>query len=408
MTNQPESNRRDFLKGRTALDALRGKVAESVEGNEAESGRHPSQIDRQLGYLEQYSKNAMACEFELMFNLHQYPQSGAGAMEAFQLIDLLEDQMTVYRDHSEISQLNRNGFDSPIRLEERLFDLLLLAKEIHQLTNGAFDVTSAQLTRVWGFDKRNGNLPAQTSIDESLERVGTSHLGFDLESQTIKILKQGVAIDLGGIGKGHALDRVADLLESFGILDFVIHGGQSSVLARGSSLGVRQSPISQDSDTPESAPHESELDSQRAIESQSSGESESSDSKQAGWFVGVSHPTVPGVRLCEIELRGQALGTSGTGRQGFFHRGKRYGHIIDPRTGWPASHFLSTTVVSPSAAISDALATAFFVMTQDEVEAYCRTHPAVSALLMVPDGKQKGQVRLELLNFDHTNIRMLD
>ena len=115
-----------------------------------------------------------------------------------------------------------------------------------------------------------------------------------------------------------------------GIRDFAIHGGQSSVLCGGDYL-------TNDGDS------------------------------GAGWPIGLSHPVLPEVRLAHFNLRGRALGTSGSGRQGFFHQGKRYGHIIDPRTGWPTDHFLSTTVISPSAALSDALATAFFVMDIEEL-----------------------------------------
>jgi thiamine biosynthesis lipoprotein len=100
------------------------------------------------------------------------------------------------------------------------------------------------------------------------------------------------------------------------------------------------------------------------------------------------------------------LGTSGTGRQGFFHQGKRYGHIIDPRTGWPTNHVLSSTVISPSAALSDALATAFFVMELSEVETYCNAHPEISALLVVPS-KAKGKIDLEWFNLSDDQWRRL-
>ena len=115
---------------------------------------------------------------------------------------------------------------------------------------------------------------------------------------------------------------------------------------------------------------------------------------------------MPNCRLAEFKLLNQALGTSGTGRQGFFHQGKRYGHIIDPRTGWPTDHVLSSTVISPSAALSDALATAFFVMKLNEVEDYCKAHPDVAALLVVPS-KAKGQIQLEWFNLNDDQWRRL-
>ncbi|MFK7769968.1 MAG: FAD:protein FMN transferase [Mariniblastus sp.] len=355
--DNPSSSRRDFLKGKSALNAIQKQTIANL--NLPVGVDSAQSVERQSAYLEQYSKNAMACEFELLFNMHQYPQAGATAMLAFELIDKIEDQMTVYRPHSEVSHLNRVAFDSPLLIENDLFELLQLAKKIHAETNGAFDITSSALTKLWGFDQRNGKLPDKAQIAESLKSVDSSAIKLVPNDKTIKFEILNLQINLGGIGKGHALDRVADLIETKGVNDFVIHGGQSSVLARGHSTVAPQ--IS---------------------------ESDGLDS-DIGWPVGVTHPTLPGVRLGEVRLRNQALGTSGSGRQGFFHKGKRYGHIIDPRTGWPASHFLSTTVISNSAAVSDALATAFFVMPLEEIESYCKTHPDVGAIVALPGSKSK-------------------
>ena len=311
----------------------------------------------------------MACEFELLFNMHQYKQAGSAALAAFQLIDDLEDQLTVYRDHSEVSQINQSAFEREVTVETGLFGLLKLATEIHEQTDGAFDITSGALSKIWGFEKRAGVLPDQNLIDAALATVGMHLVELNDASQRIRFSHPDVSINLGGIGKGHALDRVAKVIETENVNDFVIHGGQSSVLARGSST-VNSNP------EPEDPP----------------------PSNQDGWIVGLTHPTLPSVRLAEVVLRNQALGTSGTGRQGFYHHGKRYGHIIDPRTGWPTSHFLSTTVITPSAALSDALATAFFVMTLEQVEAYCNTQPDISAICVTQNSSMKAQVELHEFN----------
>jgi thiamine biosynthesis lipoprotein len=171
-------------------------------------------------------------------------------------------------------------------------------------------------------------------------------------------------VNLGGIGKGYTIDRVASLIRESDINDFILHGGQSSVIAFGN---------------------------QKHVDSE----------KQNGWPVGLSHPVLPDRRLAEFHLRDSALGTSGTARQGFFHKGKRYGHIIHPKTGWPTDHFLSTTVISNSAELSDALATAFFVMPIEEVEAWCRKQPDIGVVLVSDvDGRESGKVQLEWFNLD--------
>jgi len=161
-----------------------------------------------------------------------------------------------------------------------------------------------------------------------------------------------------------------------------VHGGQSSVLARGSS-----SPPS--NPTAESEKHKSKPD------------------QAHGWVVGISHPTQPSIRLGQYTLQSKSLGTSGTARQGFFHKGKRYGHIIDPRSGWPTTHVLSSTVVADSAAVCDALATAFFVMQVDEVQAYCDSHEEVSAILVQANPKVKNKIDLHCFNVADNDWQVL-
>ncbi len=367
MKDNKKSSRREFLKGKSALDAVRAD-ANSHEISVPHGTDHQYSSKRAASYVEQYAKNAMACEFEIMFNMHQYRQSGVAAMAAFQLIDALEAQMTAYQTDSEVSLICQNAFASDVAVESRLFNLLLLSRRLFEETGGAFDITSEPLSKIWGFNKRSGSLPDELVIKKTLESVGMSQVRLMEDSTTIRFTSRNVGINLNGIGKGYALDRVAELFQSRGIDNYIVHGGQSSVVARGTSVASTQT------GEPEEAAE--------------------------GWSIGVSHPTLPGVRLGEILLRDQALGTSGTARQGFFHNGKRYGHVIDPRTGWPSTHLLSSTVISDSAAQSDALATAFFVMTIDEVTEYCDSHPEVGAVLVEANQKKKSQVSVHLLNVD--------
>ena len=145
-------------------------------------------------------------------------------------------------------------------------------------------MTSGQLSQIWGFDSRKGAVPSEDKIAAALELVNSDFLVIDEAQQKLSITRPEVKINLGGIGKGYTLDRVAELFEQQSINDFVIHGGQSSVLARGGS----GEPVTDE------------------------------DLDQRCWHVGLSHPTAAGVRLAQVKLRNQALGTSGTARQGFF------------------------------------------------------------------------------------------
>jgi thiamine biosynthesis lipoprotein len=356
------SNRREFLKGRSLVQAARQAI-EDFEFDVPELNLDVGET-KQAAYLETFEKRAMACTWELMFNMQQYRESGLAAANAMKRIDQLESQLTIYDDESEISNLNRNAFSNLVTVEPNLFELLQRAKTLNESTSGAFDITAGQLSSVWGFEQRSGSVPNEETLKTTLESIGMQHLILESDSSSVRFAVPDLKVNLGGIGKGYAIDCVAALIRKHNIEDFVLHGGQSSVIAAGN---------------------------QKDITSET----------ENGWPVGLSHPVLPDRRLAEFYLRDSALGTSGTARQGFFHQGKRFGHIIHPKTGWPTDHFLSTTVISHSAELSDALATAFFVMPIDEVEAWCREHTDVGVVL-VSDvaGRDNGQVQLEWFNLE--------
>jgi thiamine biosynthesis lipoprotein len=184
------------------------------------------------------------------------------------------------------------------------------------------------------------------------------HVVLDAAEQTITFRQPGVSVHLNCIGKGYALDRMAELLAHNFVDDYLLHGGKSSVLARGNQPGAV-----------------------------------ATGGSPAGWSIGLRHPLRPAERLAEFVLRDQALATSGSGTQFFIRRGRRYGHILDPRTGRPAEGQYSATVIAPTAAEADALSTAFYVMGPREVADYCATHPKIGALLVAP-AEREGDVRL--------------
>ena len=159
-------------------------------------------------------------------------------------------------------------------------------------------------------------------------------------------------MNLNGIGKGYALDRAAELLagaeSEYEIRNWLLHGGHSSVLARGEHFHP------------------------------------GTEGSVGGWPVGIRNPLFPDERLATLLLRNQAMGTSGSGVQYFRVGGKRYGHVLDPRTGWPVDHLLSVTVLADSAAEADALSTAFFVMGLEKAIEFCQNRPDVRALLIPP------------------------
>src|SRR5207245_2618942 len=129
-------------------------------------------------------------------------------------IDRLEAQLTVFREDSEVSFLNRRASQAPVPVADNLFDLIALAARLHLETDGAFDISVGALIKAWGFYRRAGQVPSGQDRLSVLKRVGMKYVVLDREARTIAYRRPGLEINLGSIGKGYALDRVAELLRS--------------------------------------------------------------------------------------------------------------------------------------------------------------------------------------------------
>jgi FAD:protein FMN transferase len=292
------------------------------------------------------SRRAMACEFEVRFPADRYPQGTQSALETLDAVEMLDEQLSFFRPTSEISRINLLAADEAVEVSPPLMDLLGLAMTLYKETEGAYDITSTPLWEAWGFARRAGKIPSDTQLAEARSLVGSHLLELDSTRRTIRFRKPGVRINLGSIGKGYALDVSAQRLLASNMTDFLLHGGQSSVLAHGFQ-------------TPDK-----------------------STTPPTPWEIGIHHPHQLGRRLGTVRLHDRALGTSGGQFQSFRHRGRRYGHILDPRSGQPAEGVLATTVVAPTAALADALSTAFYVMGPDPSRKYCHIHPEIGAVFL--------------------------
>ena len=330
------SSRREFLTGRAvqkeverAGDALADQIVASTPQAPTSGG------------TVRLGTRAMACDFAVVLNPGPAEQVWH-ASDALELVHQLEDQMSIYRAHSELSRLNARAAGGPVEAEPRLFDLLVQACEIARATGGTFDPTTGQLVFLWRRCKQEGRVPTGAEIAECLATRGVEHIEFNHERHTVRFHREGTTLDLGGIGKGHALDRAGEVLNAQGLDSWLLHGGHSSILARGDHNAV------------------------------------------GGWPVGLRNPLFPGEQLCTVVLRDQALSSSGSGVQYFRFEGRRYGHILDPRTGWPVEGMLSATVIAPTAAEADALSTAFFVMGLEKAWEYCDNSDGIGAILIPP------------------------
>ncbi len=342
------SSRRDFLTGR----AIQRSVEQAGERIADELRDATARQAPVAGETVRLGKPAMACDFDVILNPGQ-PGAIRPASDALDVVDVLEDQMSVYREHSELSQLNRRAAEEDVEVEAELFALLRRAETICRETDGGFDPTAGPIVDLWRRSKANGRAPDQIEIDAALSVVGMHYVTFDDARRTVRFSKPGVELNLNSIGKGYALDRAGELLTENAVTDWLFHGGHSSLLARGAHRNL------------------------------------------GGWPVGIRNPLFPETRLGTRLPKDCGMSTSGSGVQYFRHGGKRYGHILDPRTGWPTENMLSVTVLAPTAALADALSTAFFVVGLEKAAQYCNNNPGVSALLIPPPAQGR---RLEPVN----------
>lgn len=287
------------------------------------------------------SHYAMATEFELLiFGAREtYLQSVTESV--FQEISRLEAQLSFYNPDSDLSDLNRRAAYEPVTVEPRLFELLRTAQRLSEATGGAFDPTVAPLMRCWGFVGASGRMPPEEAIAEARTLVGMRHVYLDAENYTVTFDTEGVQLDLGAIGKGYAIDCATELLEEFEIEAALLHGGTSSVYAKG-------------------RPPEGDA-----------------------WRVAVQRPfdATPGRHLTQFALQDTTLSVSAPHGKWFASEGRRYGHVIDPRTGYPAGRALLAALVTASATAGDALSTALLTLGAEGLPSIGRLLPDARALV---------------------------
>lgn len=333
----PPGNRREFLTGkvlRSEVEWIGDQIAAQLELDETPSA--PS-----AGSTVRLETTAMATTFAVLMNPGPAGQIMAASAALDQLHEL-ETEMTVYRDDGELARFNRQPAGEPFACSPRLFEVLRHACRISYETNFAYDPTMGPLIELWRACRQSGDIPSNEQIAESLQRIGVTRLEFRDETRQVVRTSNDLELNLGGIGKGFALDVASRELNERGLESWLFHGGKSSLLARGGH------------------------------------------NEHEGWPVGVRNPLFPNKRLATILLQNRGMSTSGAGVQFFRHEGKRYGHLLDPRTGWPAEDVLSVTVLAPTAAEADALSTAFFVLGLEKTRAYCDTHRDVTVLFSPP------------------------
>ena len=232
----------------------------------------------------------------------------------------LDEMLSNYKPDSEWSQMNRQAAKGPFRISTELFQLLSACLEYSRESGGTFDISVGPLLKLWGFYKGTGHLPHRAEVRGALSLVGYRNIQLEAAHHSVRFLKKGVELDPGGIGKGYAVDRIAQILKNNGVGKALVSGGGSSIYAIGAPPG------------------------------------------ETGWELDIKNPRDPSRPVASVLLKDESMSTSGNYEKFFRAEGKLYSHIMDPRTGFPAQGTLSTSVIAPKTIDSEAWAKPYYIL----------------------------------------------
>ena len=264
-------------------------------------------------------------------------------IDAEQEIRRLENLLSVTLENSEISKLNAAAGKESVEISEDTMILLEAGKNLGAMTGGAFDIAISPVVKAWGFTEEEHHVPSQAELDTLLPLTDPDEVILD--QMTAFLQKEGMAVDLGGITKGYASDQVASLLKGKGVESAIVSLG-------GNVYGIGTKP----------------------------------DGEK--WEVALANPLDANDYCGLISIKDQAVVTSGGYQRFFEENGKKYHHIIDPATGYPAENgLLSVTIISESGMEADVLSTALYVMGLEDALAYWQEHGGFEAIFVTEAGE---------------------
>jgi thiamine biosynthesis lipoprotein len=246
-------------------------------------------------------------------------QANAYTNAAIEEVKRIENLISDWIPTTQISSVNTNAGIQPIKVDAEVYDLVERALKISKVTNGAFDISYASMDRIWKFDGSMIKMPSKEEIKKSVEKVGFQNVILNPKDTTIFLKNKGMKIGLGGIGQGYIADKIKELLKSKGC-----ESGLVNVSGDISTWGKQ-------------------IDGNP-------------------WTIAIINPMNKNKVFATFPLEDTAVETSGSYEKYVTFNGKRYSHIIDPRTGYPASGIVSISVFAKQTEMADALATGIFVM----------------------------------------------
>jgi len=300
----------------------------------------------------------MACTYTIVFYGDDALPKHQIASAALDEIDRIDRLMSHYKPESPLSQLNRKAANEAVKVEPELFDFIAECLRYSRESDGAFDVTVGPLMKAWGFFRGEGRMPKAEELAEARSKVGWKHVILDYTDRTIRFDRAGVELDLGGIAKGYAVDKAVEVLKQNGIQRALVSACGSTIYGLGSPPG------------------------------------------EDGWEIKLRDPVNSQKTAMTVRLKDRALSVSGSYEKFFDLGGKRYSHIFDPRTGWPAQGVLSVAVLTDTGTAGDALDNVFYVLGVEKSQSFSARFKPVEVFFFLPDKLKRPvvgwkQVRLQ-------------
>ena len=276
-----------------------------------------SEPDRKLVY----NGSAMGTNVSVWFWTDDEPKAAKAAADVFAAMKRLDEEMSTWIPESDVSKVNAAAGVKPIKVSEETFKVIARAYDVSKRSGGVFDITIGALLGLWKFDWQNKDdtIPDPKQLAEALKLVGWKDLVLDAKAQTVFLRRKGMAITLGGIAKGYAVDVCVKLLVQQGYVDFMVQAG---------------------------------------------GDMYVSGKKGADpWVVGIRDPRGPHDSMFAVmPIENHSFSTSGDYERTFVKDGVRYHHILDPRTGQPAHASRSVTIRATDAFTADAWSKVMFIL----------------------------------------------
>lgn len=285
----------------------------------------------------------MGTDIELIASEPDEAKVGLAFDLAIKEIERIELEMSEWREGTYVSAINQKAGKEAVAVPEELFHVIASAQKVSELSDGAFDISWATMRGLWKFKKGEERIPSSEEISDKLPFINYKNIELDEAKRTVFLKKEGMAIGLGGIAKGYAVDKAMEIL--------VKHGITNAIVKAGGDMRIQGT----------------------------------DDNKP--WDIGIQHPRNKTQVLAALHLSNMSISTSGDYERFFIKDGVLYHHIIDPKTAMPARGCISVTILAPDTMTSDALSTAVFVLGPEKGMQLIKLLPGIEGIIVDSEGK---------------------